>query len=77
VLVNSHTAGSQTDASVTAVADGGLVIVWLDTTHAKGDSAGRAVRRQRHAADGTPIGGAPSGPATIRVTDPATHNLHG
>jgi hypothetical protein len=48
ILVNSATAGTQTDQQITALSNGGFVVTW-------GDS-GFAVKAQVFAAGGTPVG---------------------
>ncbi len=51
-LVNTSTAGDQTDAHVTALVDGGWVVTWTDDTQGTGDS----VYAQRYNADGSKYG---------------------
>jgi Ca2+-binding RTX toxin-like protein len=50
--VNSWTYGQQSDSSVTALADGGWVVVWVDSGRSSTD-----IYSQRYASDGTAVGG--------------------
>ena len=56
-LVNTITGDRQYDPSVTALANGGFVITWMDQSEAFGDQSGRAVRAQVFHADASPSGG--------------------
>ena len=51
--VNTQTAGSQAESSVTALNDGGFVVTW---TSAGQDGGGNGVYGQRYNASGTPVG---------------------
>ncbi|WP_111732385.1 calcium-binding protein [Roseovarius amoyensis] len=58
VLVNTTTTGSQgSQQEITALAGGGFVITWQDSSETGGDTSDTAVRAQVIAADGTPVGG--------------------
>jgi hypothetical protein len=56
-LVNTTTAGTQFDSSVTALADGRFVVTWSDLSLSGGDASGSAVRAQVFAANGNKSGG--------------------
>jgi hypothetical protein len=60
ILINTATAGSQDDHSITALANGGFVVTWADDSlgvgGATGDSSDAAVKAQVFAANGTPVG---------------------
>jgi len=52
--VNSHTVVDQRNSSVTALADGGWVVIWMSLNQ---DGSGYGVYQQRYRADGSPNGG--------------------
>jgi trimeric autotransporter adhesin len=54
--VNTTTPGDQSHPSVTALPNGGYVVVWDDRSATGGDSDSAAVRGQVYRADGTPFG---------------------
>lgn len=54
ILVNTTTAGNQTRASVTALADGGFLVAWVDVNGRQG--SGDVIVAQAFAADGTKAG---------------------
>ena len=56
-LVNTTTAGNQTDSAITALASGGFIMTWTDASASGGDTSGAAVRAQMFGADGTKVGG--------------------
>ncbi|MGB0466608.1 MAG: tandem-95 repeat protein [Pontibacterium sp.] len=51
-LVNSTTLRAQNEPAVTALNDGGFVIVWTDNSRSGGDSSAQAVRGQLFSSDG-------------------------
>ncbi len=53
--VNGTTAGSQSEAAITALSDGGFVVTWTDQSGV-GDTSGRGVRGQIFDASGSTIG---------------------
>lgn len=53
--INTYTAGTQKSTSVTALDDGGFVVVWESQDAGGGDSYG--VYGQRYDVDGAPVGG--------------------
>jgi VCBS repeat-containing protein len=53
-LVNTTTQGNQSGKIVVPSADGGFVVIW---NNGIGGDAGQAIKGQRFAADGSPIGG--------------------
>jgi Ca2+-binding RTX toxin-like protein len=55
-LVNSTVEGIQNQPCVTALSDGGFVVVWTDYSAIGDDTSGTAVRAQRYNADGSPDG---------------------
>ena len=55
-LVNSSITGDQLFPAVTALAGGGYVVCWTDTSGVGGDSSGYAIKAQLIGSDGTPIG---------------------
>jgi hypothetical protein len=65
ILVNSATTGNQYSPQITALASGGFVVTWRDSSQgvggAGGDASSEAVKAQVFAAGGTPLG------AEIRV----------
>ncbi|MBR1241576.1 VCBS repeat-containing protein [Bradyrhizobium sp. AUGA SZCCT0274] len=56
LLVNSTTAGNQSDPTITALADGRFVIAWTDDSQTGDDTSLSAVRAQVFDADGAPSG---------------------
>jgi hypothetical protein len=60
IRVNSATAGTQVDAQITALSNGGFVVTWYDNSQGVGgtggDASGSAVKAQVFAAGGTPVG---------------------
>ena len=56
-LVNTTTAGNQTDAAVTGLANGRFVVTWTDDSHVGSDTSGTAIRGQIFNADGSKAGG--------------------
>src|SRR6478735_92420 len=60
ILVNSATAGGQGNPDITALQNGGFVIIWEDYSAGVGgtggDTTGSAVKAQVFAAGGTPVG---------------------
>lgn len=56
-LVNTTTTGSQTDVAITALAAGGFVATWTDSSLAAGDTSGSAIRAQLYDPAGTRVGG--------------------
>ena len=56
-VVNTTTKSTQTTPSITALADGGFVVTWVDSSHVAGDKSGSAVSGQIFAADGSKTGG--------------------
>ncbi len=57
LLVNTTTAGGQTASSVTALANGGFVVSWADTSATQPDASGSGIRGQVFAADGAKVAG--------------------
>ncbi len=55
-LVNSTTAGNQTDSAITALASGGFVVTWTDNSASGGDTSGASVRAQMFDASGARVG---------------------
>ncbi len=55
-LVNTTTAGSQLTSSATALAGGGFVISWTDSSQSPDEPSGYAIRAQVFAADGSKLG---------------------
>ncbi len=55
-IVNTTTAGNQAEPSVTALANGGFVVVWQDNSHAGDDTTGSSVRARFLDANGNPLG---------------------
>lgn len=71
VLVNTNTAGVQTDSNVVALAGGGWVVVWTDFDIAGGDGSGSSIKFQQFDAAGAAVGGetiANSGAAGTQAT---------
>ena len=60
LLVNTATTGDQGTPEITALANGGFVVTWSDSSlgvgGATGDSSDRAVKAQVFDADGTTVG---------------------
>jgi Ca2+-binding RTX toxin-like protein len=56
-LVNTNTAGAQSDAVLAALPGGGFVAAWTDASKAAGDTSGKAVRAQLFDAAGAKTGG--------------------
>ncbi|HEX8526419.1 calcium-binding protein, partial [Allosphingosinicella sp.] len=56
-LVNTAVAGDQYFSSVAALPDGGFVIAWTDSSQDGLDRWSTAIKAQRYAPDGSPIGG--------------------
>ena len=56
ILVNTTTAGNQTDAAVTGLANGRFVVTWTDDSHVGSDTSGTAIRGQIYNADGSKAG---------------------
>lgn len=54
--INTTTAGNQVDIDVTALAGGGFVVTWVDSSAVAGDTSGQAVRAQVFDAAGTKVG---------------------
>lgn len=52
-LVNTHWFEEQGQPSISSLADGGWIVVWMSTQ----DNGSGEVYQQRYAADGTPVGG--------------------
>jgi|GEM_PF-974921 len=57
--VNTQTANAQQDSAITALANGGFVVTWEDSSHTLGEggSDGFAVHAQIYDASGTQVGG--------------------
>ena len=55
--VNAQTGGDQMAPAITAVTDGGFVVVWDDASGTLGDSDGRSIKAQRYDALANPVGG--------------------
>lgn len=55
-LINTTTAGSQYDPTITALSDGRFVVAWTDTSQTGGDTFGYAIRGQVFGANGAPSG---------------------
>lgn len=55
-VVNSHIAGWQADPDITALADGGFVVTWIDYQPATDDPSGQASRAQVYDAAGNRVG---------------------
>ncbi|WP_225009724.1 DUF642 domain-containing protein [Novosphingobium percolationis] len=56
-LVNTQTSGAQTDPAVTALANGGFVVTWHDSSQTLGDASGTSIKAQVFGADGSKVGG--------------------
>ncbi len=56
-LVNTATAGSQSAASITALANGGFVVTWQDASGQGGDASGSSIKAQMFDAAGGKVGG--------------------
>ena len=55
-LINSATAGSQDQPTITAIANGRIVVVWADNSATGGDTSGSAIRAQEFNANGSTFG---------------------
>ncbi|SCB51338.1 hypothetical protein GA0061099_101720 [Bradyrhizobium yuanmingense] len=55
-LVNTTTIGSQNNAAITALMDGGFVVTWTDSSQTDGDTSSTAIRAQVFNADGSKSG---------------------
>jgi autotransporter passenger strand-loop-strand repeat protein len=55
-LVNTQTGGSQDNATITGLANGGFVVTWEDLSGTLGDSDATSVKAQMFAADGSNVG---------------------
>ncbi len=55
-LVNTETGGSQDNATITGLANGGFVVTWEDLSGTLGDSDATSVKAQMFAADGSKVG---------------------
>jgi hypothetical protein len=55
--VNTYTTGHQTDASVSAGADGDFVVAWQSAGSAETDTSGTSIQARRYASDGSAQGG--------------------
>ena len=76
ILVNSTYARTQAQAEVATFANGDFMVVWIDADF--NTTAGRHIRGQRYAADGTPIGGETTLLADLNGgTEPAVTPLAG
>ena len=56
-LVNTTTAGVQTESTVTALTGGGFIVTWTDNSASGGDTSGAAIRAQLYNASGAVLGG--------------------
>jgi|GEM_PF-1069783 len=56
-LVNTTTTADQIDPSITALAKGGFVVTWTDTSATLGDTSGTAVKGQVFSSNGAKLGG--------------------
>jgi lysophospholipase L1-like esterase len=56
LLVNSTTAGNQSNPSITALPDGRFAIAWTDDSRSGGDTSGSAIRAQLFNANGSRAG---------------------
>jgi len=56
-LVNTTTAGAQSDHAITALSNNRFVVTWTDGSQTDGDTSGSAVRGQIFNADGVKVGG--------------------
>lgn len=55
-LVNTETGGSQDNATITGLANGGFVVTWEDLSGTLGDADATSVKAQIFAADGSKVG---------------------
>ena len=55
-LINTTTAGSQSQPTITALPDGRFVVAWTDFSGTGADTSGYAIRGQVFAANGAPSG---------------------
>jgi Ca2+-binding RTX toxin-like protein len=56
ILINTTTADDQFEPRITALADGGFVVTWIDNSQSGSDTSSYAVRAQVFDAGGTPLG---------------------
>ncbi len=56
-LVNTQTASSQSDPSITSLTDGGFVVTWYDFSGTLGDTSGVSIKAQVFDAAGAMVGG--------------------
>ena len=56
ILANTSTAGDQDDRAITALANGGFVITWDDTSGQGGDASGASIKAQMFDAGGNKVG---------------------
>jgi len=56
LLVNTQTASGQSEPAITALASGGFVLSWTDTSGVGGDNSGQAVKAQIFDAAGAKVG---------------------
>lgn len=56
-VVNTTTAGNQTNAAMTALPGGGFVVTWTDASASGSDTSGNAIRAQMFDASGAKTGG--------------------
>lgn len=56
-LINTTVAGLQTEAAVTALAGGGFVMTWTDSSASGADVSGASIRAQLYDASGARVGG--------------------
>ena len=55
-LVNTQTAGGQSNPTITGLTNGGFVVSWADFSSTLGDSSDASIKAQVFAADGTKVG---------------------
>ncbi|MDA9464495.1 hypothetical protein [Bradyrhizobium sp. CCBAU 53415] len=55
-LVNTTTSGSQNNAEIAALKDGGFVVTWTDSSQTDGDTSSTAIRAQAFNVDGSKSG---------------------
>ena len=70
-VVNTVTDRSQASASATALANGGFVVTWTDTSETDGEFYGSSIRAQVFGPDGTKSGG-----ELVVNSDPALYHLY-
>jgi hypothetical protein len=56
IIANTTNTNSQSDPAVTGLADGGFMVVWVDTSGTAPDTSASAIRGQRFSATGLPVG---------------------